>query len=81
MASERADKGYQERNADINKKYADPRRTRIIEDVSEAEINSDIWYMLRSVVTLTHNGYKESLPSRNLSSRDVESVETQEMIM
>ncbi|NLO82696.1 MAG: DNA gyrase subunit A [Clostridiales bacterium] len=66
---------------DIKKKYADPRRTRLVEDVSEAEISSDdLVYVEDSVITLTHDGYIKRIPlkSYNRSSRDVESVETRE---
>ena len=83
LASERAlIRVIKKEMLDIKKKYADPRRTRIIEDVSEAEINSDdLVYVEDSVVTLTHNGYIKRIPAKsyNRSSRDVESVETQEM--
>ena len=67
---------------DIKKKYAEPRKTRIIEDADEAEISSeDLMYVEDMVIALTHNGYIKRIPEKsyNRSNRDVENVDTQDM--
>ncbi|SFQ42094.1 DNA gyrase subunit A [Caldicoprobacter faecalis] len=64
---------------EIKEKYADPRRTKIIEDVKEAEISvEDLIYVEDAVITLSHNQYIKRVPAKSYSrsSRDVESVET-----
>ncbi len=67
---------------EIKKKYADERRTVIIEDGSEAEIRTDdLIYVEDCVITLTRNQDIKRIPKRsfNRSSRDVEAVETRDM--
>jgi DNA gyrase subunit A len=67
---------------EIREKYADPRRTKIIDDVKQAEISAeDLIYVEDTVITLSHNQYIKRIPvkSYNRSNRDIENVETQDM--
>ena len=67
---------------EIKQKYGDERRTRIIEDETEAEIKTeDLIHVEDVVITLTHNHDIKRVPikSFNRSSKDVEAVDTREM--
>ena len=67
---------------EIRKKYADPRRTMIVEDGSKAEIRTeDLIYVEDIVITLTRNQDVKSIPMKSFSrsNRDVEAVETRDM--
>ena len=67
---------------EIKRKYADERRTKIIEDEAKAEIKTeDLIHVEDVVVTLTYNQDIKRIPikSFNRSSKDVEVVDTREM--
>jgi len=67
---------------EIKKKYADDRRTKIIEDETKAEIKTeDLLHVEDMVVTLTHNQDIKRIPMKsfNRSSKDVEAVDTRGM--
>jgi len=64
---------------EIKEKHSDPRRTKIIEDIKEAEISAeDLIHVEDAVIALSHNQYIKRIPAKSYSrsSRDVESVET-----
>lgn len=67
---------------EIKKKYADERRTKIIEDETKAEIKTeDLIHVEDAVITLTHNQDIKRVPIKafSRSSKDVEVVDTREM--
>jgi DNA gyrase subunit A len=67
---------------EIKKKYADPRRTRLVEDSAKAEIRTeDLIYIEDTVITLTRNQDIKRIPMKsfNRSNTDVEAVETRDM--
>jgi DNA gyrase subunit A len=67
---------------EIKKKYADTRRTKLIEDSSKAEIKTeDLIYIEDAVITLTRNQDIKRIPMKsfNRSNTDVEAVDTRDM--
>ena len=67
---------------DIKKRFTDPRRTKIIDDSTKADIKAeDLIYVEDTIITLTRNQdiKRIALKSFNRSSRDVEAAETREM--
>ena len=67
---------------DIKRKYADNRRTLIIEDSSKAEIKTEDIILVEDVmITLTRNQDIKRIPMKSFqrSNHDVEVVETRDM--
>ncbi len=67
---------------EIKKKYADDRRTTIVEDSSKAEIKTeDLIHIEDVVIALTRNQDVKRIPMKsfNRSNRDVDAVDTRDM--